>query len=221
MVSALACSQPEPPPAPADPAARARDAAAKVDGARIAAADSEPGNWLAHGRTYGEERFSPLDQVNDQNVGQLGLAWHYDTGRDRGHEASPIVVDGVMFLTTSWSEVHAIDAATGELLWKYDPKVKGEVGRWACCDVVNRGVAVWKGKVYVGAIDGRLIALDAGTGQVAWEVQTTDQAKKYTITGAPRVVKDKVIIGNGGAEYGVRGYITAYDAATGAQAWRF
>ena len=126
-----------------------------------------------------------------------------------------------MFLTTSWSEVHAIDAATGEPLWEYDPKVPGEVGRWACCDVVNRGVAVWKGKVYVGAIDGRLIALDAGTGQVAWEVQTTDKDKKYTITGAPRVIKDKVVIGNGGAEYGVRGYITAYDAATGAQAWRF
>ncbi len=99
VIFALGCSQPEPPPAPADPAARARDAAAKVDGARIAAADSEPGNWLAHGRTYDEQRFSPLDQINDQNVGQLGLAWHYDTGRDRGHEATPIVVDGVMFVT--------------------------------------------------------------------------------------------------------------------------
>jgi quinohemoprotein ethanol dehydrogenase len=126
-----------------------------------------------------------------------------------------------MFITTSWSEVHALDARTGELLWEYDPKVSGDVGRWACCDVVNRGVAVWKGKVYVGALDGRLIALDAATGQVLWEQQTTDKAKHYTITGAPRVVKDKVVIGNGGAEYGVRGYVTAYDAATGEQAWRF
>jgi quinohemoprotein ethanol dehydrogenase len=218
---ALACAPEAPPPEPVDPVARARAATGSVDGARIAAADAEPGNWLAHGRDYGEQRFSPLDQVDATNVGQLGLAWHYDTGRDRGHEASPIVVDGVMFLTTAWSEVHAIDAATGAALWKYDPKVSGDVGRWACCDVVNRGVAVWKGKVYVGALDGRLIALDAGTGEVAWEVQTTDQAKRYTITGAPRVVKDKVIIGNGGAEYGVRGYVTAYDAATGAQAWRF
>jgi quinohemoprotein ethanol dehydrogenase len=221
LLGVAACSPPETPPQPVDPVARVREATGSVDGARIAAADKEPGNWLAHGRTYDEERFSPLDQITAANVGQLGLAWHYDTGRDRGHEASPIVVDGVAFLTTSWSEVHAIDAATGESLWKYDPKVKGEVGRWACCDVVNRGVAVWKGKVYVGALDGRLIALDAATGEKAWEVQTTDPARHYTITGAPRVVKDKVIIGNGGAEYGVRGYVTAYDAATGQQAWRF
>jgi quinohemoprotein ethanol dehydrogenase len=221
LTGSLACDRPAPPPEPVDPVARVRAATAAIDGARIADADSEPGNWLAHGRTYGEERFSPLDQIDATNVSRLGLAWHHDTGRDRGHEASPIVVDGVMFLTTSWSEVQALDAKTGELLWKYDPKVRGEVGRWACCDVVNRGVAVWKGKVYVGALDGRLIALDAATGEPAWEVQTTDQAKRYTITGAPRVVKDKVIIGNGGAEYGVRGYVTAYDAATGAQAWRF
>ena len=216
-----ACAPETQPAAPVDPVERLRAATASLDGSRIAAADAEPGNWLSHGRTYGEERFSPLDQVNADNVGRLGLAWHYDTGRDRGHEASPIVVDGVMFLTTSWSEVHALDAQTGELLWRYDPKVSGDVGRWACCDVVNRGVAVWKGKVFLGALDGRLIALDAATGEVAWQVQTTDPEKHYTITGAPRVVKDKVIIGNGGAEYGVRGYVTAYDADDGEQAWRF
>ncbi|HVR31013.1 MAG TPA: PQQ-dependent dehydrogenase, methanol/ethanol family [Thermoanaerobaculia bacterium] len=221
ILATAACAPRTSPSEDADPVAGVRAATETVDGARIAAADSEPGNWLAHGRTYGEERFSPLDRIDASNVGRLGLAWHYDTGRDRGHEASPIVVDGVMFLTTAWSEVHALDAATGEPLWKYDPKVPGDVGRWACCDVVNRGAAVWKGKVYVGALDGRLIALDAATGEVAWEVATTDPAKRYTITGAPRVVKDKVIIGNGGAEYGVRGYVTAYDAATGTQAWRF
>ena len=180
---------------------------AAIDGARIAAADDEPGSWLAHGRTYDEQRFSPLDQINDGTVAQLGPVWTYDTDGDRGHEATPIVVDGRMYLTASWSVVHALDARTGEQLWKYDPQVPGEVGRKACCDVVNRGVAVWQGRVYVAALDGRLIALDAGTGEPVWDVRTTDPEKPYTITGAPRIVKGKVIIGNGGAEYGVRGYV--------------
>ncbi len=192
-----------------------------VDGARIAAADQEPGSWLTYGRTYDEQRFSPLAQITTDNVDQLGLAWSYDTGNDRGHEATPIVADGRMYLTASWSVVHALDAATGAPLWTFDPEVDREVGRWACCDVVNRGVALWKGRVYVGALDGRLIALDAETGAVEWDVQTTDPAKPYTITGAPRVVADKVIIGNGGAEYGVRGYVTAYDAENGDEVWRF
>ena len=191
-----------------------------IDAARIVAADDEPESWLAHGRTYDEQRFSPLDQINDGNIGELTLAWTYDTGGDRGHEATPIVVDGKMFLTADWSVVHAVDAGTGELLWSYDPEVPGEVGRIACCDVVNRGVAVWEGRVYVGALDGRLIALNSDTGEVIWDVRTTDPEKPYTITGAPRVVKGKVVIGNGGAEYGVRGYVTAYDAETGDRAWR-
>ena len=192
-----------------------------IDAARIVAADDEPESWLAHGRTYDEQRFSPLDQINEGNIGELTLAWTYDTGGDRGHEATPIVVDGKMFLTSDWSIVHALDAGTGELLWRYDPEVPGEVARLACCDVVNRGVAVWEGRVYVGALDGRLIALNSDTGEVIWDVRTTDPEKPYTITGAPRVVKGKVVIGNGGAEYGVRGYVTAYDAVTGDQAWRF
>ncbi len=194
---------------------------ATLDGARIANADAEPQNWLAHGRDYAEQRFSPLEKINADNVAQLGLAWSFDTGTMRGLEATPIIVDGVMFTTGSWSLVYAHDAKTGELLWKYDPQVPRAWGRNACCDVVNRGVAVWKGKVYVGSLDGRLIALDAGTGAVLWDVMTIDTSRPYTITGAPRVVKDLVIIGNGGAEYGVRGYITAYDAATGEQRWRF
>ncbi len=194
---------------------------ATVDGNRIGKADAEPGNWLAHGRDYGEQRFSPLDQIDADNVASLGLAWYWDTGTTRGLEATPIVVDGVMFTTGSWSVVFANDARTGELIWQYDPQVKREWGKYACCDVVNRGVAVWKGRVYAGTIDGRLIALDAGTGKLAWEKLTIDPERPYTITGAPRIVKDKVIIGNGGAEYGVRGYITAYDTATGAESWRF
>ncbi len=207
--------------AQSDRAATIRSATANLDGARIAAADSEPGNWLAHGRTYDEQRFSPLTKVNDSNIKQLGLAWYWDTGTTRGLEASPIVVGGVMFTTGSWSMVYANDAKTGELIWQFDPKVPREWGVYACCDVVNRGVAVWKGRVYFGTIDGRLIALDAGSGSKVWEVQTTDKQRPYTITGAPRIVKDKVIIGNGGAEYGVRGYITAYDTASGKQLWRF
>lgn len=202
-------------------AERIRELTEDLDGERIIEADQEPGNWLAHGRTYDEQRFSPLAQINANNAGDLGLAWHFDTGTDRGLEASPIVVDGVMFSTGSWSVVFANDARTGELIWTFDPEVPKAWGAYACCDVVNRGVAVWKGRVYVGALDGRLIALDAGTGQVAWEVNTIDRSKPYTITGAPRIVKGKVIIGNGGAEYGVRGYVTAYDAETGAQLWRF
>ncbi len=192
-----------------------------IDEARIVAASKEPGNWLAHGRNYSEERFSPLTQINDESVQDLGLAWYWDTGTKRGLEATPIVVDGVMFTTGSWSVVYALNAKSGELIWKYDPEVPRAWGVYACCDVVNRGVALWKGKVYVGTIDGRLISLDAGTGQPLWETRTIDPDRAYTITGAPRIVKDKVIIGNGGAEYGVRGYFTAYDADDGHQLWRF
>ena len=208
-------------PAPAPAAEPETTAPRPVDGARIAAADSEPGSWLAHGRSYSEQRHSPLDQINASNVSQLGLAWSHDLGSKRGVEASPIVADGRMYVTASWSIVSALDARSGELLWRYDPKVPGAKAIDACCDVVNRGVALWKGAVYVGSIDGRLISLDAETGKVNWDVQTTDTEIPYTITGAPRVVKDLVIIGNGGGEYGVRGYITAYHAASGEQAWRF
>jgi len=188
---------------------------------RIINADSESNNWLAHGRTYDEQRFSTLTEVNDGNVDELGLAWYFDTETHRGLEASPIVVDGIMYTTGSWSVVFANDARTGELIWKYDPEVPRSWGAKACCDVVNRGVAVWKGRVYVGTIDGRLVAIDAATGDTVWDVNTIDRSKAYTITGAPRIIKDKVIIGNGGAEYDVRGYITAYDTETGKQVWRF
>ncbi|MFN3585504.1 PQQ-dependent dehydrogenase, methanol/ethanol family [Phenylobacterium sp.] len=201
-------------------AACQKPGAGQVDGKRIAAADSNA-EWLSYGKGYSEQRFSPLDKINAGNVGQLGLAWFAEFDTDRGQEATPLVVDGVLYTSTAWSKVFAFDARTGKQLWKFDPRVEGSKGFNACCDVVNRGVAVWKGRVYVGTIDGRLIALDAKTGQPVWSVQTTDPSKPYTITGAPRVVKDKVLIGNGGAEYGVRGYITAYDAATGKQAWRF
>jgi alcohol dehydrogenase (cytochrome c)/quinohemoprotein ethanol dehydrogenase len=208
---------------PGDSRENAQPAAtpARVDETRMLQADQEPGNWMSYGRTYSEQRFSPLRQINEQNVGQLGLAWYVDVDGRRGQEATPIVVDGVMYFSTAWSKVFAVNAATGEKLWSYDPKVPPEWAVNACCDVVNRGVAVWRGKVFVGTLDGRLVALDASTGKPTWETLTIDPKYRYTITGAPRVVQGKVLIGNGGAEMGVRGYVSAYDADTGKLAWRF
>jgi len=192
-----------------------------VDAERIAAADSEPGLWLTHGRTYDEQRYSPLTGLDRSNVAELGLAFSYATGTRRGMEATPLVVDGTLYTTGSWSRVYAVDAVTGEERWSFDPKVPRAKGRNACCDVVNRGVALWKGRVYVGTIDGRLIALDAKTGEPVWDVLTVDPDWPYTITGAPRIVKGRVIIGNGGADLGVRGHFSAYDAETGELVWRF
>ncbi len=166
--------------------------------------------------------FRKLNQINADNVKQLGLKWTYNLESVRGVEATPLVVDGIMYESASWSVVHAIDARTGKRIWTYDPGVNRELGYKGCCDVVNRGVALYKGKVFVGAYDGRLVAIDAVTGKKVWEKDTViDHSHSYTITGAPRVVKGKVLIGNGGAEYGARGYITAYDAETGDQAWRW
>ena len=192
-----------------------------VDGKRIAAADDNPGEWITHGRTYGEQRFSPLERISTGTVKDLGLAWSFDLPENRGIEATPLVADGVMYTTSSWSIVRAFDAKTGELKWEYDPQVPRKTGVKACCDSVNRGVALWGGRVYFGALDGRLISLDAKTGKKVWEVVTVDQSKPYTITGAPRIIKGKVLIGNGGAELGVRGYLSAYDARDGKLLWRF
>jgi quinohemoprotein ethanol dehydrogenase len=192
-----------------------------VDGERIANADAEPGNWLSYGRTYSEQRYSPLSRINDKNAQGLGLAWFADLDTNRAQEATPLIVDGVMYVSTAWSLVKAYDARSGELLWAYDPQVHRELGVNACCDVGNRGVAVWNHKIYVGAYDGRLVALDAATGKPVWSTLTVDTSKPYTITQAPRVIHGRVIIGNSGGEYGTRGYISAYDAETGKLAWRF
>jgi len=192
-----------------------------VDAKRLIHADAEPGSWMSHGRTYSEARYSPLDAIRVDNVTKLGLAWYHDLDTRRGIEATSLVVDGVLYATSSWSIVVALDARTGEQLWRFDPEVARSKAKHSCCDVVNRGVAVWQGRVFVGALDGRLIALDAATGKPDWEVATVDPDLPYTITGAPRVIDGKVLIGNGGAEYGVRGFLSAYDARDGALLWRF
>jgi quinohemoprotein ethanol dehydrogenase len=177
-------------------------------------------DWTLHGMTNDEQRFSPLSQINEQNIGQLGLLWDRELGTTRGLEATPLVSDGVIYTTGEWSMAYALDAKSGEILWTFDPKVPRARIRTICCDVVNRGVALYNGKVYLGTLDGRLIALDAKTGKPVWDVATVDQSKPYSITGAPRIAKGKVLIGNAGSEYGVRGHVSAYDAESGKLLWR-
>ena len=189
----------------------------------IDAAPVSDDEWSGHGRDLGEQRYSPLDQISTVNVNRLGIAWTYDIPRRGARlEATPIVVDGVMYATGPMSTVFALDALTGKELWYWDPGIPGEQegGPRACCGDVNRGVAVHGDKVFVGLLDGRLVALNKQNGRVVWSVQTTPAGEDYSITGAPRVFRDKVVIGNGGAEYGVRGYVTAYRVEDGEQLWR-
>ena len=191
-----------------------------LDDSRLRATDQDTSDWLMYGRTYDDHRFSPLTQINEQTVGKLGLAWSRELGSTRGLEATPLVEDGVLYTTGDWSVVYAIDAKTGQVKWTYDPKVIRQRAYFICCDVVNRGVALYRGKVYVGTLDGRLIALDEKTGIPVWTAPTADSSKAYSITSAPRIAKGLVVIGNAGSEFGVRGYISAYDAETGKMAWR-
>ncbi len=196
---------------------------ADVDTARMTAVDdpANVGNWMSYGRGWDENRYSPLTQINDGNVGQLGLAWFDDLETMRGVQGTPLVVDGVLYNESIYNIVTAYNAATGEKLWTYDPQVGAEWARLACCGPSARGIAAWNGKLYIGALDGRLIAVDAATGHEVWTTQTFDRSQAYSITGAPRVYAGRVVIGNGGADYGVRGFVAAYDAETGAQLWKF
>jgi quinohemoprotein ethanol dehydrogenase len=207
-----------------------------VDDNALKNAASNGADWLAHGHDYSEQRYSPLDQINASNASRLGLAWYYDTGSDRGTvETSPIISNGVMYATLPWSVVVALDARTGKEKWRWDPQIghrnfppgsvgnpnKVRTGPSVCCGPANRGVALYDGKVYVGTLDSRLVALDQETGRIVWDVQTIDKNADYSITGAPLIANGKVIIGNSGGEYAVRGFVTAYDAETGKQLWRF
>ena len=191
-----------------------------LDDAGLRDADGDSAEWLSYGRTYSEQRHSPLRQIDEASVARLGLAWTLDMQTLRGLEATPLVHDGILYVTSAWSVVYAIDARTGTVRWRHDPAVPKDHAKFVCCDVVNRGVALYRDRVYVGTIDGRLVALDRKTGAPVWSVQTTPKGGPYAITGAPRIAGGKVVIGNAGSEYAVRGFLAAYDAGTGALAWR-
>jgi quinohemoprotein ethanol dehydrogenase len=189
---------------------------------RRAGAAAAAANWTGHGGTADETSYSPLAQINTGDVARLGLAWYVDLPNEQMLEATPLAVDGVLYFTGSYAKVYAVDGATGRRLWTYDPDVpKHAPTKMRYALPANRGVAYAAGRIFVGTLDGRLIALDAKTGQPIWSAQTTAADSVQTITGAPRVFNDKVIIGNGGADFGARGYVTAYDQATGQQVWRF
>ncbi len=224
LITLGACSgEQERAPESVEPAAQevAVETPREIGAADIVDAEDNNAEWLTHGRTYAEDRYSPLARINRDSVKDLGVAWSFELDTNRGQEATPLVIDGTIYFTSAWSKAFALDARTGEEKWRFDPQVPGRYGVNACCDVVNRGLAAWGDKVFLGTIDGRLIALERDSGQVAWTAETADPEQRYTITGAPRVIDGRVIIGNGGAELGVRGYISAYDAETGEMLWRF
>ncbi|MGE3598719.1 MAG: PQQ-binding-like beta-propeller repeat protein, partial [Dehalococcoidia bacterium] len=191
--------------------------------APAATAQVEGANWEHYGNTWRQDHFSPLKEINDQNIGRLGLAWSYDlpVGQSSGI-SGPLSIDGVLYFSVDHSVIHAMDAATGKLLWKYDPKVFDVPGQKVRAGWGVRGIAYSEGKVFTGTKDGRLVALDAASGKPVWTVMTVEPTDRRYITGPPYIMKDKVIIGHGGTDYGpVRGYVTAYDVNTGKQAWRF
>src|SRR5690606_525958 len=197
-----------------------------VDGEAMRNIDA-PANiddWMSYSLRWGKQRFSPLDQINERNVQALGLAWYDDLETMRGVQASPLVIDGVLYNVSIHNIVTAYDGKTGEKLWTYAPDVAPEWARLACCGPSARGIAAWERKMYIGALDRRLSAVDAKTGQEVWTTHTFETEgllNTYSITGAPRVYDGKVVIGNGGADYGVRGFVAAYDAETGERLWKF
>jgi quinohemoprotein ethanol dehydrogenase len=196
-------------------------AAARVDAKRLTNAASEPSQWMTYGGNYEEHRFSGLKQITRDNVKDLGLVWFADYDTNLQQAGTPLYIDGVIYVSTAWSKVYAYDARSGKQLWQYNPKTPGEWIQKVCCGIVNRGIAAWNGKIYLGTLEGKLVAIDAKTGKEAWSVLTVDPKGSYSITSAPRIANGKVFIGNSGGEFGVRGYISAYDAETGKMAWRF
>ena len=197
-----------------------------TDSRVINSPSDEPGSWLTYGQNFKEQRFSELTQINTDTIARLGLAWTTQIGDyNMRMQGTPLVVDGVMYVSNGWSVIYALDATTGEEIWKYDPEVDRSYIRLACCRPAhNRGVAVYEGKVFVGTFDGRLIAVNAENGEEVWDVDTwiPEGLGRFNITGAPRAAAGKVYIGQGSGESGHRrGYVTAYDADTGEVSWRF
>ena len=234
LIATLGCGREpagEAPPTTAEPPDAAQsptigpDDPGWVDETRIlAAAEEEPGSWLAHGQTYEELRFSTLTAVNRDTVARLGLAWYKDLGNRHRMQSTPLVIDGVLYFTDPWSVAYALDAVTGEEIWRFDPETDRRSMRYSCCGgAVNRGLAAYKGRLYFATFDARLIAIDQATGEKVWDVDTGHYPSHspYTITGATRAVAGKVFIGQSSSEWGLRGYLSAYDADTGELAWRF
>jgi len=199
--------------------ATAASLAGQISYDRILHAETEPGNWLTYSGNYSGHRYSALDQLNPGNVARLKLAWVYQTAEMHKFETTPLVDNGIMYLTEPPSHVTALDTRTGRVLWKYRRTAPQDVR--VCCGQVNRGVAALGDLLFIGTVDAHLIALDARTGTVRWDVTVADYKKGYSLTAAPLAVKDKIILGMAGGEYGVRGFLDAYDARTGKQAWRF
>lgn len=193
-----------------------------VDSHRLDNIKREPQSWLTGGRDAQQSYFSPLQSINKGNVSRLGFAWQYETDVTTGFQATPIVVDGAMFTSGPNGTVYALDAPSGEQLWKFEPPADDRTVGRLMYGKANRGVAVWKGKIFVASFDGYLFALDARTGSVVWKADTiNDRSRGYSITGAPYIAKNSVVVGNSGGELDARGYVTAYDTETGSQRWRF
>jgi quinohemoprotein ethanol dehydrogenase len=209
VASILATSFADTPPKPGD-----------VTEARVMAEASAGTNWLVGGRDFNEQHFSPLKQVTDKNIGKLGLAWATDIESAMGLATEPIVVDGVIYVSLPQSRVYAVDASSGKVLWRFDPKVRLDRMRNSWSARSNRGLAAWAGKIYIGTGDCRLVAVDAASGEKTWESPVCD-GSQTGITGAPHVARGKVFIGYNGSDIGVRGSVVAFDAETGKQAWRF
>jgi alcohol dehydrogenase (cytochrome c) len=197
----------------------ASSASAQVTSERLTNAPAEPQQWLMYSGAYDGSRFTPLDQINKTNVQRLSLQWVFQTGVRGRHETTPLVIDGVMYLTTPQNHAYAVDVRSGRPLWHYQRTLPKEMS--LCCGPQNRGLAALGDRVFMGTLDAHVVSLDAKTGRVRWDVAAADADKGYSFTGAPLVVKDKVIVGVAGGEYGVRGFIDAYEAESGKRAWRF
>ena len=195
----------------------------KIDDNALKNAGKNKEEWISYNRDWSETRYSPLDQINASNVSKLGLAWSLDipnVGAGTRQEATNLISNGVLYSITPYSLVYAVDARTGKILWQSDPETNRAAS--ACCGVVNRGLALYEGKVIAPVLDGRLRALDMQSGKVLWESRVTPTNLPYTITMAPRVIKGgRVIVGASGGEYAVRGFFAAYDANTGKELWKF